>query len=136
MHRRGLPSRSAASLLTLFALASCAPSEFDTVETAPITMVCDGGKSFVVSYANGFEAAIIEAEGQRVELQKVRSALSLNPDPPGFGARAVGPPFTEAARAGTTGVRYASDDAIFLSRNQEAVLELDGETFSNCEVER
>ena len=112
-------------------------------------MVCDGGKTFTVSYTDGFDTAIIETEGQRLELPKVRTALSLTPSPPGFGARPVAAPFLGAPGteevgqprggvgvAGTTGVRYGSDEALFISRNQEAVLEVGDETYSNCEVAR
>jgi hypothetical protein len=37
---------------------------------------------------------------------------------------------------GTTGVRYSDGDNLLLSRARQATLELDGETFSNCETPR
>ena len=145
-----------AALWSGMLLAGCAPqTEYSDVATSPISMVCDGGKTFTVAYANGFETAIIEAEGQRLELPRIRTALSLTPTPPGFGARPVAPPFQGTAGpegfgdreefgqprggmgvAGTTGVRYGNDEAFFISRNQEAVLEVGDETYSNCEVAR
>ena len=145
-----------AALLAGLGLAGCAPqSDFSAVSTSPIAMVCDGGKTFTVSYTGDFETAIIETEDQQLELPRIRTALSLSPEPPGFGARPVAPPFLNApgeedfgdrdefggARggvgvAGTTGVRYGSDQAFFISRNQEAVLEVGDEIYSNCEVAR
>ena len=145
-----------AALLAGIGLAGCAPeTDYSAISTSPIAMACDGGKSFTVSYADGFETAIIETDGQRLELPRVRTALSLTPNPPGFGARPVAPPFHGAAGpvalgarddfgrtapgvgvAGTTGVRYGNDEAFFISRNQEAVLEVGDEIYSNCEVER
>jgi hypothetical protein len=145
-----------AALLTGIGLAGCAPeTDYSAVSTSPVNMACDGGKSFTVSYADGFETAIIETGGQRLELPRVRTALSLTPNPPGFGARPVAPPFLGAPGdedfgdtadfgqadrgigvAGTTGVRYGNDEAFFISRNQEAVLEVGDEIFSNCEVAR
>ena len=136
----------------LLILASCAPqSDFSAVSTSPITMVCDGGKSFTVAYSNGFETAVIEAEGQRLELQKVRTTLGMNPTPgldpttSGFGGdqfmttspgveRGGGGP--SVTTAGTTGVRYSGDDVYYLSRNQAAVLEIGDDTYSNCQVAR
>lgn len=131
-------------------LAGCAPqTDYSGITTSPITMVCDGGRTFTIAYANNFETAIIETEGQRLELPRVRTALSMTPTPPGFGARRVAPPFLGAPGregldrprggvgvAGTTGVRYASDEALFISRNQEAVLQVGDDIYSNCEVAR
>ena len=137
-------------------VAGCAPqTDFSAVGTSPVAMVCDDGKTFTVSYANGFETAIIETDGQRLELPRVRTALGLTPDPPGFGARPVSPPFLGApgeegfgdreefgrprggvGAAGTTGVRYGSDEAFFMSRNQAAVLEVGDEIYSNCRAVR
>jgi hypothetical protein len=146
-----------AALLSGIGLAGCAPqTDYTGVSTSPVNMVCDGGKTFTVTYADGFETAVIETEGQRLELPRVRTALSLTPEPPGFGARRVSPPFLGASEeegfgdreqfgrprgggggvAGTTGVRYGSDEAFFISRNQEAVLEVGDEIYSNCEVAR
>jgi hypothetical protein len=143
-------------MLAGIGVAACAPqSDFSAVSTAPVEMVCDGGKTLTVSYTGDFETAIIETEDQQLELPRIRTALSLSPEPPGFGARAVAPPFLGAPGgadfgdreqfggprggvgvAGTTGVRYGSDEAFFISRNQEAVLEVGDEIYSNCEVAR
>jgi len=108
-----------------------------------------------VSYANGFETAIIETNGQRLELPRVRTASSLPPSSSGFGGRSIeqpsfgatdtrlfgdreefGRPRGGVGAAGTTGVRYGSDEAFFISRNQEAVLEVGDEIYSNCRVAR
>jgi hypothetical protein len=139
-----------AALLAL-GLAGCAPqTDYSTVTTSPIAMRCDGGKTFSVSYANGFETAIIETEGRRLELQKVRTTLGLNPTPglgvdpgslglgrdtfsPGVDPGGGGP---SVAAAGTTGVRYSGDDGYYLSRNRAAVLQFGDQTYSNCEVAR
>ena len=145
-----------AALLAGIGLAGCAPqTDYSAVSTSPVTMVCDGGKTFTVSYADGFETAIIETDGQRLELPRVRTASTLTPEPPGFGARIVEPPSFGApgtrgfgdreefgrprggiGAAGTTGVRYGSDEAFFISRNRAAVLEIGDEIYSNCEVAR
>jgi hypothetical protein len=37
---------------------------------------------------------------------------------------------------GSTGVRYGSDEALFISRNQGAVLQVGDNTYSNCQVAR
>ena len=37
--------------------------------------------TFTVAYSNGFETAVVEAEGRRLELQKVRTTLGMNPTP-------------------------------------------------------
>jgi hypothetical protein len=133
-------------------VAGCAAqTEYSAVTTSPVTMVCDGGKSFTVAYSNGFETAVVEADGQRHELQKVRTTMGMNPTPglnpttSGFGGdeflttspgveRGGGGP--SVTTAGTTGVRYSGDDAYYLSRNQAAALEIGDEIFSNCEVAR
>jgi Membrane-bound lysozyme-inhibitor of c-type lysozyme len=145
-----------AALLSGIAVAGCTPqTDYSTVSTSPVTMVCDGGKTFTVSYTNGFETAIIETDGQRLELPRVRTASSLTPSAPGFGARAGAPPFRgTAARqefgdrggfgrppagadvAGATGVRYGIAEAFFISRNRAAGLEIGDEIYSNCEVAR
>jgi hypothetical protein len=132
-------------------VAGCAPqTDYSQVSTSPVNMVCDDGKAFTVSYANGFETAIIESGGQRYELQKVRTTLGMTPTP-GFTTEAGGPFFgsvqtfpgvepggggPSVTTAGTTGVRYSGDDAYYLSRNQAAVLQIGDETFSNCQVAR
>ena len=146
----GLSSRAAA-LLAAIGLAGCAPqTDYSAVATSPVDMVCDGGKTFTVAYANGFETAIIEAEGRRLELQKVRTSLGMNPTPgllgepdsggmpfdtfsPGVDPGGGGP---SVSTAGTTGARYSGDNAFYLSRNRAAVLQLGDEIYSNCEVAR
>jgi hypothetical protein len=137
-----------AALLSGIGLAGCAPqTDYSAVATSPIDMVCDGGKTFTVSYANGFESAIIEAGGQRLDLQRVRTTLGMTPTPglmgdtssPGFQVSPrveTGGGGPSVAAAGTTGVRYAGENAYFLSRNQAAVLEIGDQTYSNCRVAR
>jgi hypothetical protein len=144
-----------AALLAGIGLAGCAPqSDYSGVSTSPITMACDGGKSFTVSYTNGFETAVIDADGQHLELQKVRTTVGMNPTPglnptpgvnttrgfgrdqfqtnlPGVERGGGGPSVTSA---GTTGVRYSGDDGYYLSRNQAAVLEVGDQIYSNCRV--
>ena len=140
-----------AALLTGIGVAGCAPqSDFSAVSTNPIAMTCDGGKSFTVAYTGDFETAVIETQDRRLELQKVRTSLGMNPTPgldrdpdstgrggemfpqgldPGGGGPSV-------ATAGTTGVRYSGDDGYYLSRNRAAVLEIGDEIYSNCQVAR
>lgn len=141
---------------TLLLLAGCAPqNDFSSVSTAPITMACDRGRTFTVAYANNFENALIETDGQRLELPRIRSASSMTPTRPGFDSRSSRGPFDSSDgrgmgggrddfgglpggldAAGTTGVRYGNDEALFISRNQAAVLQLGDETYSNCQVAR
>jgi hypothetical protein len=148
-----------AALLAGIGLAGCAPqSDYSGVSTSPITMACDGGKSFTVSYTNGFETAVIDADGQHLELQKVRTTVGMNPTPGlnptpgvnttrGFGREPNFPQFQTTSpgverggggpsvtSAGTTGVRYSGDDGYYLSRNQAAVLEVGDQIYSNCRV--
>jgi hypothetical protein len=148
-----------AALLAGVGLAGCAPqSNYSNVSTSPVALVCDGGKSFTVSYTNGFETAVIEADGQHLELQKVRSTLGMNPTPGmssttgvdptrGFGRSPDFPQFQmtspgverggggpSVTSAGTTGVRYSGDDGYYLSRNQAAVLQVGDQIYSNCRV--
>lgn len=144
-------SLSAALLLW----AGCAPqSDFSAVTTNPITMVCDGGRTFTVAYTNNFETAFVETEGQRLELPRLPTASSMTPTQPEFGALARGRSFGvnegrgirdrqdfgrlrgTGGVAGTTGVRYGSEDALLISRNQGAVLQVGDDTFSNCQVAR
>jgi hypothetical protein len=150
-----------AALLAGISLVGCAPqTDYSAASTSPVTMVCDGGKSFTVAYANGFETAIVETDGRRFELQKVRTVMGMNPTPGmtptpgvnptrGFGRESDSFPFQTTSpgverggggpsvtTAGTTGVRYSGDDAYYLSRNQAAALEIGDEIFSNCEVAR
>ena len=71
-----------AALLAGIGLAGCAAqTDYSGVATSPVTMVCDGGKSFTVAYSNGFETAVVEADGRRLELQKVRTTMGMNPTP-------------------------------------------------------
>jgi len=73
-------------------LAGCAlEADYSGVATNPVTMVCDGGRTFSVAYASNFETAVIEAEGRRFELPRLYTAASLNPEPPRFGERRVSP---------------------------------------------
>jgi hypothetical protein len=138
-----------AALVAGIGLAGCASqTDYSNVSTSPVTMACDGGKTFTVSYGNGFETAVIEAEGRRLQLDRVRTTLGMTPTPgllgepgspqfetssPGVETGGGGPGVTTA---GTTGVRYSGEDAYFLSRNQAAVLEIGDETYSNCQVTR
>jgi hypothetical protein len=116
-------------------------------------MACDGGRTFTVAYADNFETALVETEGQRLELPRVRTTLGMTPTSPGFGSPLEGP-FNDNDRSGmgggqdfgpqrggsggvgTTGVRYGNDEALFISRNEAAVLQLGDETFSNCQIAR
>jgi Membrane-bound lysozyme-inhibitor of c-type lysozyme len=143
-----------AALLAGIGLAGCAAqTESSGVTTSPVTMVCDGGKSFTVAYSNGFETAVVEVDGQRHELQKVRTTMGMNPTPglnstPAGNRDPVLPQFQSTSpgvergggpsvtTAGTTGVRYSGDDAYYLSRNQAAALEIGDQIYSNCQVTR
>jgi hypothetical protein len=115
-------------------------------------MVCDGGRTFTVAYANGFETAIVEVEGQRLELERLYSATAMTPTARAVGARAAGM-FDRSetgfgsrnafdrqrgnvAAAGPAGVRYGNDEALFVSRNQAAVLQVGDDIYSNCAVSR
>jgi hypothetical protein len=117
-------------------------------------MVCDGGRTFTVAYANNFETAFVETEGERLELPRLPTALSMTPTQSESGAFARTRSFgmTEGrgirdrqdfgrlrgtvGMAGTSGVRYGTDDALLISRNQGAVLQIGDDTFSNCQVAR
>lgn len=144
-----------AALCSGMLLAGCAPqTDYSAVTTSPIAMVCDGGRTFTIAYANNFETAVVEAEGERLELPRVRTASSMSPTPPDFGTSSAAPPFgtTETrgigdreqfgrlrgglGAAGSTGVRYGSEEALFISRNQGAVLQVGDDTYSNCQVAR
>lgn len=104
------------------------------------TLICDGGKTFTVTYQNGYETAVVESDGRRAELTKVRTALGLNPTPPLPSSLSTGDtafqsrPVQVAPRTGTTGVRYSDGDNLLLSRGRQATLQFDGETYSNCET--
>lgn len=151
MTRFGRISSLQAALLAGIGLAGCAPpTDYSAVSTSPVTMACDGGKSFTVSYTDGFETAIIEVEGRRLQLQRVRTTLGATPTPgldagldsSGFGNQASDPEIDpggggpSVGAAGTIGVRYSSDDAYYLSRNRVATLEEGDEIYSNCRVAR
>lgn len=140
-----LPVRvTAAVVSSATLLIGCAEvSEFDqsAVGGGTATLICDGGRSFTVTYQDGFETAVVETDGRRVELTKVRTTLGLTPTPPlpsdlhdsdTFSARNV----RMSPETGATGVRYAAGDNLLLSRGRQATLHLDGETFSNCETPR
>jgi hypothetical protein len=151
----GFSSWSAA-LLSAIGLVGCAPeSDYSTLSTSPVTMVCDGGKTFTVSYTNGFETAVVETDGERLELPRARTAFSVSPDPPGV--RRVAPSLHETPGAdrfedqvdfgrgrspgsiavpGTAGVRYGDDEGLFISRDRQAMLQIGDEIYSNCDVAR
>jgi hypothetical protein len=117
-------------------------------------MVCDGGRTFTIAYANNFDTALVETEGRQLELPRVRTASSMTPTQRGFGSFSSMSPFDdtdgrgiggrddfgrlrgELGVAGTTGVLYGNDEALFRSRNQGAVLQVGDDTFSNCQVAR
>jgi hypothetical protein len=141
--------------VALLLLAGCAPqSDFSSVSTAPIAMVCDGGQTFTIAYADNFEHAIVETEGRRLELPRIRTASTMSPTWPEAGSRSsmvprdaieesgiggrddFGRPGGRVGGAGTTGVRYGNDEALFISRNQGAVLQIGDDAFSNCQVAR
>jgi hypothetical protein len=114
-------------------VAGCAPqSDFSAISTSPITMMCDGGQTFTVAYANNFETAVVESAGERLELPRLRTALSMTPTSPEVGTGSMVAPSV----GGSTGVRYGSDEALFISRNQGAVLQVGDNTYSNCQVAR
>ena len=133
----GVAAAVASSALLMVA---CAEFEQSAVGGGTATLVCDNAKTFTVTYTDGFETAVVEADGQRAELTKVRTTLGLDPTPPLQSERGTG---TFAARTvqlapqtGTTGVRYSDGDNLLLSRGRQASLELAGETYSNCETPR
>ena len=146
MIRAMVPVRLTAAVMSSAALLiGCAElpgAEQAAVGGSTATLVCDDGRSFTVTYQDGFETAVVETDGRRVELTKVRTTLGLTPTPPlrssmdtsdtAFSARST----RIAPETGTTGVRYAAGDNLLLSRGRQATLELDGETFSNCETPR
>jgi membrane-bound inhibitor of C-type lysozyme len=137
------PLRVAAAVVSsALLMVACAEFDQSAVGGSTATLVCDNAKTFTVTYADGFETAIVEADGQRAQLQKVRTTLGLDPTPPlrsEFGDRDS--PFADRAvqiapRTGTTGVRYSDGENLLLSRGRQASLELAGETYSNCETPR
>jgi membrane-bound inhibitor of C-type lysozyme len=123
-------------------LIGCAELDRTAMGGGTATLICDGGKTFTVTYQDGYETAIIETGGRRAELTKIRTTLGETPtsalrspidrDDTEFAARSV----TLAPSTGTTGVRYSDGDNLLLSRGRQATLELDGETYSNCETPR
>lgn len=126
--------------LMLLGLGACGTTEFNQAVGGTSTLVCDGGKTFNVTYADGFETAVIEGEGQRAELTKVRTSMGMTPTP-GLGSSPVATWQLESTQtpqavrsAGTTGVRYSDGETTFLSRGRQAVLEIGGVTYSNCET--
>ena len=146
MIRAMVPARLTAAVMSSAALLiGCAelpgPEQAAAGGTTS-TLVCDDGRSFTVTYQDGFETAVVETDGRRVELSRVRTTLGLTPTPAlrssmntsdtafTTGTAPIGP------ETGTTGVRYASGDNLLLTRGRQATLELDGETFSNCETPR
>jgi membrane-bound inhibitor of C-type lysozyme len=144
-----VPARVAAAVVSsAMLLFGCAEvSEFDRSATTGgmATLICDNGKTFTVTYQDGFETAIVETDGRRVELARVHTILGLSPTPAGrspLGDSDTGSDTFDQtqdriqARTGTTGVRYADGDNLLLSRGRQATLQLDGETFSNCETPR
>jgi membrane-bound inhibitor of C-type lysozyme len=131
------------SAMLLFGCAEVSEFERTAASGGTATLICDNGKTFTVTYQDGFETAIVETGGRRVELARVRTTLGLNPTPAGrsplrdsdvgFDTFGQGQERIQAA-TGTTGVRYADGDNLLLSRGRQASLELDGENFSNCET--
>jgi membrane-bound inhibitor of C-type lysozyme len=130
----------AAAVSSAGLVAGCAEFDQSAVVGDTATLICDGGKTFTVTYQDGYETALIESEGRRAELTKVRTTIGDNPTPPlpsslntgdtAFQSRTV----QVAPATGTTGVRYSDGDNLLLSRGRQATLEFDGETYSNCET--
>jgi hypothetical protein len=144
-----VPARVAAVVLSSAALLfGCAEvSEFDRTAASggTATLICDNGKTFTVTYQDGFETAIVETDGRRVELARVHTTLGLTPTPAGRSPLSDSDTGFDTfgqnqgwirTPTGTTGVRYADGDNLLLSRDRQATLELDGEIFSNCETPR
>jgi hypothetical protein len=139
------PMRFSSWPIALLIVAGCAPqSDFSAVSTSPVTMMCDGGQTFTVAYANNFETAVIETEGERLELPRRPTAWSMTGTLPEsdrgseldtaseFDTGSMVGPFV----GGSTGVRYGSDEALFISRNEGAVLQVGDDNYSNCQVAR
>jgi hypothetical protein len=111
-----------------------------------MTMACDGGQTFTIAYTNNFETAVVETEGKRLELPRLRTASSMMPTPTELGTGFSAPFYAADAAAiggrgglgvaGTTGVRYGNEEALLISRNLGAVLQIGGDTYSNCQVAR
>lgn len=136
---RGFSGWGATALL-LVALTGCESTEFNQASGGTTTLVCDGGQSFVVTYQDGFEVAMVEFEGRTVELPKVRTSLGMAPSRGAsrapISADRFSSDFADRQDAGATGVRYSDGETVFLSRGRDAVLEIGGQTLSNCEVPR
>jgi len=146
MIRAMVPARVTAAVVSSAALLiGCAElpgsDQSAALSGGTATLICDDGRSFTVTYQDGFETAVVETDGRRAELTKVRTTLGMAPTPAlpsesstSDTAFSAGGRFSPAT--GTTGVRYAAGDNLLLSRGRQATLELDGETYSNCETPR
>jgi membrane-bound inhibitor of C-type lysozyme len=133
----------AAVVLSGLAAACAELDQSAAVGGTTATLICDNGRSFTVAYQDGFDTAIIEtADGRRAELTRVRTTIGLNPTPPLPSSLSTGDTaFQDQAvqfspQTGATGVRYSDGNNLLLSRDRFATLQLDGETFSNCETPR
>lgn len=132
----------AAALSSAGLVAACAEFDQSGVGGDTATLICDGGRMFTVIYQDGFETAIVESEGRRAELTRVRTAIGMNPTPPLPSSLSTGDTAFQsssvqiAPRTGTTGVRYSDGDNLLLSRGRTATLQFDGQTYSNCETPR
>jgi membrane-bound inhibitor of C-type lysozyme len=138
-----LPGVIAAALVSGLAAACAELDQSAAVGGGTATLICDNGRNFTVTYANGFDTAIIETnDGRRAELTRVRTAIGLNPTPPLPSSLSTGDSaFQDQAvqftpQTGATGVRYSDGTNLLLSRDRQATLQLDGEVFSNCETPR
>lgn len=136
------PLRVAATVVSsALLMVACAEFDQSAVGGGTATLICDNAKTFTVTYADGFDTAIVESDGRRVELTKVRTTVGATPTPPlpssldtntAYSAPAV----QFAPGTGATGVRYSDGTNLLLSRGREATLEFDGVTYSNCETPR
>ena len=130
----------AAVMSSAVLLFGCAEFNEPAVGGGTATLICDNGKTFTVAYENGYETAVVESEGRRVELTKVRTTLGQTPTPPLPSSLSASdtafatPSVRIAPTTGTTGVRYSDGDNLLLSRGRYSTLQLDGETYSNCET--
>lgn len=130
----------AAVMSSALLLFGCAEFDQSAVGGGTATLICDNGKSFTVTYADGYETATVDADGRRAELTKVRTTMGSTPTPalPSSLVTAetagTAPSVAFAPSTGTTGVRYSDGDNLLLSRGRQATLELGGETYSNCET--
>jgi hypothetical protein len=133
------------SAVLLFGCAEFSESDQSAIGGGTATLICDNGKTFTVTYQDGYETAVVEADGQRAELTRVHTTLGLTPTPgtptplPGSDRtfntlEPAGAQFRPGT--GATGVRYADGENLLLSRDRQATLQLAGETYSNCETPR